>query len=123
MRCSGRGVVESGYGSRDSSGKGGGSGVVRSTDSSRQRLRRRARPRRSDDEEEEIKATVEEGLAAVEVAGKRRREQRGPARAAVDGRKGNGQSLTMHCQGLAGGSGREAREEGITVEWGRGARG
>ncbi|RWW50560.1 hypothetical protein BHE74_00043164 [Ensete ventricosum] len=32
-RCSGRGAVESGCGSEGSSGKGGGSGVVRSTDS------------------------------------------------------------------------------------------
>ncbi|RZS23552.1 hypothetical protein BHM03_00056507 [Ensete ventricosum] len=44
----------------------------------------------SGDEEEEIKATTEEGLAAVEAARKRRRGQRGPARAAAEGRKGRG---------------------------------
>ncbi|RZS10130.1 hypothetical protein BHM03_00041303 [Ensete ventricosum] len=121
-RCSDRGVVESGsgYGSEDSSSKGGGSGVVRSAGSSRQRLRRRAWPRRrlrwlqrqrkqgasavdgggcgcegrwqrlsGADEEEEIKAKTEEGLAVVEAVGKRRRGQRGPARAATEGRKGS----------------------------------
>ncbi|RZR70475.1 hypothetical protein BHM03_00000084 [Ensete ventricosum] len=67
-RIDGRGTFESDNSNEGSSSKRGGSG----------------------DEEEEIKAAIKEGLAVVEVAEKQRRWQRGPTRAAAEGRKGRG---------------------------------